>query len=104
MFLEISENSQENTCARVFFLTTLLKKGLWPRYTEHLWTTDFKRQPMTSACAGKRKHICGEGKVFYSFTVSHYDNKFQVVLKQPSSTEVVKFSLNFAVLCRAVAT
>ena len=38
MFLEISQNSQENTCARVFFNkvaclrpATLLKKGLWYR-------------------------------------------------------------------------
>ena len=37
-FLEISQNSQENTCARVFFYkaadltpTTLLKKRLWHR-------------------------------------------------------------------------
>ena len=69
MFLEISQNSQENTCARVSFLiklqpATLLKKRLWHRpatlskkrlwyrcfpvnfvkflrtpFTEHLWTT-----------------------------------------------------------------
>ena len=38
VFLEISQNSQENTCARVSFLiklhtppATLLKKRLWPR-------------------------------------------------------------------------
>ena len=58
VFLEISENSQENTCATVSFLiklqaarATLLKKRLWHRYfpvnfakflrtpffTEHLW-------------------------------------------------------------------
>ena len=58
MFLEISENSRENTCARDFFNkvaglrpATLLKKNLWHRYfpvnfskflrtpisTEHLW-------------------------------------------------------------------
>ena len=32
MFLEISQNLQKNTCARVFFLNAdaaLLKKGLW---------------------------------------------------------------------------
>ena len=63
MFLEISQSSQEETCARVFFLiklqalglrpATLLKKRLWHRFfsfefweiskkiflTEHLWTT-----------------------------------------------------------------
>ena len=58
VFLEISQNSQENTCARVSFLiklqaapATLLKKKLWhrcfpvnlakflrtPFFTEHLW-------------------------------------------------------------------
>ena len=58
VFLEISQNSQENTCARVSFLiklqawpATLLKKRLWhrcfpvnfakflrtPFFTEHLW-------------------------------------------------------------------
>ena len=31
VFLEISQNSQENTCARVSFLITLLKKRLWHR-------------------------------------------------------------------------
>ena len=60
VFLEISQNSQENTCARVSFLiklqarpSTLLKKRLWhrcfpvnfenflrtPFFTEHLWVT-----------------------------------------------------------------
>ena len=29
MFLEISLNSRENTCARTSFLIKLLKKGLW---------------------------------------------------------------------------
>ena len=58
VFLEISQNSQENTCGRVSFLiklqappATLLKKRLWhrcfpvnfakflrpPFFTEHLW-------------------------------------------------------------------
>ena len=58
VFLDISQNLQENTCARVSFLiklqaapATLLKKGLWhrcfpvnfakflrtPFFTEHLW-------------------------------------------------------------------
>ena len=36
VFLEISQNSQENTCVRVSFLIkfsiTLLKEGLWHRY------------------------------------------------------------------------
>ena len=31
VFLEISQNSQENTCARVSFFATLLKKRLWHR-------------------------------------------------------------------------
>ena len=31
VFLKISQNSQENTCARVSFLITLLKKRLWHR-------------------------------------------------------------------------
>ena len=64
LFLEIVQNSQENTCARASFLinlqarsANLLKKRLWHRYflvtfakfllqifkntflTEHLWTT-----------------------------------------------------------------
>ena len=57
MFLKISQNSQENTCARASFLIKLqasgLKKRLWhrcfpvnfvkflraPFFTEHIWTT-----------------------------------------------------------------
>ena len=31
VFLEISQNSEENTCARASFLETLLKKKLWHR-------------------------------------------------------------------------
>ena len=60
MFLEISQNSQENTCARVSFLITLQAWGsgtgetlahVFSRefceiskstfFTEHLWTTAF---------------------------------------------------------------
>ena len=50
VFLKISQNSMENTCARVFFfkyrLATLLKKRYWHRFAkflrtpflkEHLW-------------------------------------------------------------------
>ena len=51
VFLEISQNSQENACARISFLVTLLKKRPWhwcfpvnftkflrtPFYLEHLW-------------------------------------------------------------------
>ena len=41
VFSEISQNSHENTCARVSFLTTLQTSGLkllrTPFYTEHLW-------------------------------------------------------------------
>ena len=44
-FLEISQNSQENTCARVSFLIKLIKKETLakvfflrtPFFTEHLW-------------------------------------------------------------------
>ena len=32
MFLEISQNSQENTCARVLKPAALLKKTFWYRY------------------------------------------------------------------------
>ena len=48
VFLKILQNSQENTCARVSFLTTLLKKTVWHRcfpvnlqnfFTEYLRTT-----------------------------------------------------------------
>ena len=35
MFLEISQNSQENTCARVSFLINL--QARIPFLTEHLW-------------------------------------------------------------------
>ena len=51
VFLKMSQNSQENTCARISFLITLLKKRLWQRcfpvnfakylrtpfFIEHLW-------------------------------------------------------------------
>ena len=51
MFLEISQNPQENICARVSFLIKFIKKRLWhrcfpvnfvkflrtPSYKEHLW-------------------------------------------------------------------
>ena len=38
VFLEISQNSQKNTCARVYFLITLQSLGR-PFLTEHLWAT-----------------------------------------------------------------
>ena len=69
MFLEISQNSQKNTCARDSFLNkvaglrpaTLSKKNLWHKYfpvniakflripfsTEHLQTTAFELLIMT---------------------------------------------------------
>ena len=36
VFLEISQNSQEYTCARVSFL---IKLQAWGTYVEHLWAT-----------------------------------------------------------------
>ena len=65
VFLEISQNSQENTCARVLFSiklrppATLLKKRLWHRcfplnfakflrtsfFTEHLWWLPLNHKP-----------------------------------------------------------
>ena len=53
MFLEISQNSQENTCSRVFFLINFIKKETLAQviscgfceiyknifFIEHLWTT-----------------------------------------------------------------
>ena len=52
VFLEISQNSRENTCTRVSFFIKLQVSGLWHRcfpvnfvkflrtfFTEHLWTT-----------------------------------------------------------------
>ena len=65
VFLEFSQNSQENTCARVFFLiklrppATLLKKRLWHGcfplnfakffrtsfFTEHLWWLPLNQKP-----------------------------------------------------------
>ena len=44
VFLEISQNSQENTCARVSFLIKLQALGLCEIhkntfFTEHLWAT-----------------------------------------------------------------
>ena len=40
MFLEISQNSQENTCARVSFLIKLQAKNTF--FTEHLRVTAFE--------------------------------------------------------------
>ena len=59
VFIEIWQNSQENICARVSFLITLLKRRLWhrcfpvisvkflrtPFFIEHLWWLLMKRQP-----------------------------------------------------------
>ena len=61
VFLEISQNSQENTCARVSFLiklqaapATLLKKRLWHRcspvnFAKFLSTPFFYRIPLVAA-------------------------------------------------------
>ena len=61
VFLEISQNSQENSCARISFLiklqawlATLLKKRLWQRclpvnFTEFLRTTFSYRTPPVAA-------------------------------------------------------
>ena len=38
-FLEISRNSQENTCVRVSFLISFLEISKNTFFTEHLWTT-----------------------------------------------------------------
>ena len=56
VFLEISQNSQENTCARVSFLvklqalglrpTTLLKERLWHRW----FPVNFVKQNTSSGC------------------------------------------------------
>ena len=57
VFLEISQNPQEKTCARVSFLINFIRKGTWHGcfpvnfvkflrftfFTEHLWTTAFSR-------------------------------------------------------------
>ena len=40
MFLEISQNSQENTCARVSFLIKLQATDTF--FTEHLWKSASK--------------------------------------------------------------
>ena len=37
VFLEISQNSQENTCARVFFLIKLQASGLQPYLKKRHW-------------------------------------------------------------------
>ena len=37
LFLKISQNSQENTCARVPFLKKRLWYNCFPFFTEHLW-------------------------------------------------------------------
>ena len=39
VFLEISRNSQENTCVRVSFLINFLEISKNTFFTEHLWTT-----------------------------------------------------------------
>ena len=40
VFLELSQNSQESTCARVFFFQFLIKLQASNTFlTEHLWTT-----------------------------------------------------------------
>ena len=80
MFLEISQNLQENTCDRVSFLirlqayTTLSKKRLWhscfpvnfvkllrtPFFTEHLWElllySDCFKRKVVGHAAGKCHH------------------------------------------------
>ena len=54
VFLEIPQNSQENTCTRVSFSATLLKKRLWHRcfpvnFTKFLRTPFFNRTPLVTA-------------------------------------------------------
>ena len=84
MFLEISKNSQESTCARVSFLiklealglrpATSLKKKLWHRcfpvnceisknifFTEHLWTAASKYNKNLILILSIREGACAQG-------------------------------------------
>ena len=68
VFLEFSQNSQENTCTRVSFLiklqappATLLKKGLWHRcfpvnFTKFLRTPFFYRTPLVAVFESGANH------------------------------------------------
>ena len=54
VFLEILQNLQENTCARVSFLKKLLKKRLWHRrfpanFVKFLKNTFLHRTPLVAA-------------------------------------------------------
>ena len=72
MFLEISQNSQENTCARVSFLiklrATLLKKRLWHRcfplnfakFLRTLFLTEHLRWLLLYQTLDEEKMIYGE--------------------------------------------
>ena len=57
VFLKISQNLQESTCARVSFLkrvrsATLLKKGLWHRcFPENF--VKFLRTPLSQSTSGR---------------------------------------------------
>ena len=84
MFLEISQNSQENTCARAFFnnVATLLKKRLWHRCfpvnfakflgTPFLQNTSGRLFLTCFVC--KRRHSKLKGNVEKSFTTAGYSD------------------------------
>ena len=83
MFLEISQNSQENTCDRVsFFLVFLLKKRLWQRCFPvnfvKLLRTLFHRIPLAAASEliiyeNLKSNICHDELIFRQ--VTHFTNR-----------------------------
>ena len=89
MFLEILQNSQENTCARVSFLIKFIKKETLVQvfscefyeiskntiFTEHLWTTASEyTQPFTLG-------FCGNFATFWWSCDQHDEVIFNVIFK-----------------------
>ena len=84
IFLEISQNSQESTCATVFFNkvaglrpATLLKNTLWHR----CFPVNFAKFPRTCGWAGSNQRLCSVNPILKIKFEKTFDNICKMLFK-----------------------
>ena len=84
IFLEISQNSQENTCASLFFNkvaglrpATLLKNTLWHR----CFPVNFAKFPRTCGRAGSNQRLCSVNPILKIKFEKAFDNICKMLFK-----------------------
>ena len=101
MFLEISQNSQEKTCARVFFnkvdglmSATLLKKRLWYRYFPVNFVK-FLRTPFSWNTLGGYFWLVTKCSVFGAFLFVHTLHAYLWLSVQIFNPSFINFSMSY---------